>query len=146
MTAMLWERCSRPRCKAEVTRTLALLTLLAALLAPSALAKELSRATVCGSDGCTTITSGGRLEELPLGSETTLPAPPPTADYFTVELLVNEGTLEAEHVAFLYVPSKAIIGTNGERSGLLTWLPVDGEAMGAMTAAIADLEPYGAPA
>jgi len=125
-----------------MARSFAVLAVLAVFLAPTASAKELFRSTVCGADSCGLIVGENRLEQLLLGGQRTVISPS-TANYFTVDYVVREGTSGQNRFAFLYVPSKMIIGISGEPRSLF-WLPVTSEA-DAMRAAIGNLEPYRVP-
>jgi hypothetical protein len=111
-------------------------------LAPAASAKELKSATICGTNGCKTVTDPERLRELPLGGQTTAPAPSPAA-FYTVGFRIAMGRAEDHRLRMLYVPSKTIVAW--EVYGDVTWAPVYGEAIDAMATATSGLEPFRAP-
>ena len=82
-----------------------------ALAAPAA-AKELTKVTVCGASGCTTITDRDELRRLPTGGDTTAPPPEPT-DYYTVTYSVeHEGA--SNRFTMYYVPAANLLGASPE--------------------------------
>ena len=90
---MLWEPHARRRCRAGVTRILALLVLVAAIVAAPAAAKGVTGLRVCGSDGCADVDVPTAVHEFP-GAAGQSSAPPPAGPFVEVEAEFDGGFVE----------------------------------------------------
>ena len=113
-----------------------------ALAAPAA-AKELTQATLCGADGCISLSDRATLRELPTGGERRAEQPPPSP-YYAVELVV-EHERERNEVVMWWIPSRNLLAANRETPGTLSWFPVYGEAIALMRNLTRELEPFATP-
>ena len=119
---------------------LALATLAVLVAAAPAAAKEITKATIWGASGSTTVDDPAQLRLLPTGGEYTTEAPKP-APFYTIDFTLDEGR-EQHHVFLLYVPSADRLAGNGEFGGL-DWFPVLGdETKRLLDGLVADIEPY----
>jgi hypothetical protein len=114
-----------------------------ALSAPLvAQAKERDRAQICGVSGCVVIVDEHPLEQHPLGAV----AAPPPEEFYVLSFTGSAGTAVPERFAMYYVRSRRILAANGATRGSLTWFPATEQAIEALEAAIAEIEPFPQPA
>lgn len=121
-----------------------LLALVATLvLAAPAYAKQITKATIWGASGSTTIDDPAQLRLLPF-SGAYVTDPPKVAPFYTIDVAADAGQRE-HHVIMLYVPSAQRVAGVSELGGL-EWLAVESPRARMLDAAAADLEPYEAGA
>ena len=101
------------------------LTLLAVLavgvLAPSAAAKQITRATVCGPHGCVTTTARSTLRGFEDGGLAEA-APTRRARFYSLRMTLSEpGTKFRAHWRLAWVPSVNLIRTNGDGAHRFMW-------------------------
>jgi hypothetical protein len=115
-------------------RMLVLAAVAALAIAPSAAAKEIKQAQVCGPDGCVTVDDQQSREILVDGGP---PRTPPTAaPYYDVRLTIVGGDEEFE-TSFAAVPARhALRGDDG------TWMQMPAEMSALVTKVAAGRAPY----
>jgi hypothetical protein len=99
-----------------------LVTLAALVATAPAYGKEFSRATVCGADGCNTITDRDELRALAVSGDRTLPPPAP-GPFYSVELGTRDDVREYRWTIW-YAPAAKAIALVDE-SKRVTWHPVE---------------------
>ena len=110
-----------------------------ALLVPaSAWAKELSHATVCGAEGCRTITDRDELRGLIVGGDETLPPQAP-GRFYAVELGTRDDVREYTWTIW-YAPGPDAIAVVNE-AGNVVWHPTGGTAFQRATRGLAAFPP-----
>jgi hypothetical protein len=107
-------------------RRLLLVALAALAAAAPASGKEFSRATVCGADGCNTITDRDELRALAVRGDRTLPPPAP-GPFYSVELGTRDDVREYTWTIW-YAPAAKAIAVVFPESGMVDWHPVDDPA------------------
>jgi hypothetical protein len=115
-------------------RSLALAVLLVLAVAPSAAAKEITKAEVCGPDGCTAVSDRAVLPVLGNGGP---PRTPPTAaPYYDVRITVDEGDRDFTW-SYAAVPSR-----HAQRADDGTWMEMPPDVAALVTKTAAGRKPY----
>ena len=115
-------------------RSLVLAVVLALAVAPAAAAKEITKAEVCGPDGCTAVADVAVAPILGNGGP---PRTPPTAaPYYDVRLTVDEGDQDFTF-SFAAVPER-----HAQRADDGTWMQMAPDAAQLVTKTAAGREPY----
>ncbi len=116
------------------TLLLAAVAALALAAAPAAMAKEITKAQVCGPDGCTTVTDHASLTALGNGGP---PRTPPTAaPYYDVRLTVDEGDQDFRF-SFTAVPER-----HAQRADDGTWMEMPPDVTALVRKYAAGRRPY----
>ena len=116
------------------TLLLAAVAALALAAAPAAVAKEITKAEVCGPDGCTAVTDHTALAVLGNGGP---PRTPPTAaPYYDVRLTVDEGDQDFT-VSFAAVPER-----HAQRADDGTWMEMPPDVTALVRKYAAGRRPY----
>jgi hypothetical protein len=106
----------------------------ALVLAPAAAAKEITKAEVCGPDGCTAVADRAVLPVLGNGGP---PRTPPTAaPYYDVRITMAEGDQDATW-SFAAVPAR-----HAMRADDGTWMQMAPDAAALVTKTAAGRKPY----
>jgi hypothetical protein len=106
-------------------KRLALVALAALVAAAPAHGKELTRAVVCGADGCNTITERDELRTLIVSGDQTLPPPAP-GRFYSVELGTRDDVQDYTWTIWYAPAAKAIAVINESRD--VAWHPVENAA------------------
>jgi hypothetical protein len=115
-------------------RSLVLAILLVLAVVPAAAAKEITKAEVCGPDGCTAVADRAVLPILGNGGP---PRTPPTAaPYYDVRITMAEGDQNATW-SFAAVPAR-----HAMRADDGTWMEMAPDAAALVTKTAAGREPY----
>ena len=115
-------------------RSLVLAVALLLAVAPAAAAKEITKAEVCGPDGCTAVADGAVAPILGNGGP---PRTPPTAaPYYDVRLTVDEGDQDATW-SFAAVPAR-----HAMRADDGTWMEMAPDVAALVTKTAAGRKPY----
>ena len=124
-------------------RRLSLLIVTAALLGlpAGASAKEVTKAALCGSDGCRVTRSGWVQEMHDVGVP--ISAPKKAAGFYTLRLTFTDGTQEIEGMAFRYVPAGGLFQMEDE-SGKPAWFTSTPGTAQALNRFAKGLKPYSA--
>ena len=112
-------------------------------LAPSAGAKNITKAQACGQDECVALQDRQVMEILNSGGSVS--KPPPTAPYLRLDFTFDGGGPNENSFSHLFVPSTGLIGANGETQQALLWFENDGVITERFRQAIRGLEPFAAP-
>jgi hypothetical protein len=117
----------------RIMRTLVLAVALLLAAAPAAAAKEITKAEVCGPDGCANVAKGS----FALVGEGGPPRTPPTAaPYYDVRITMDEGGQDATW-SYAAVPARhAIRADDG------TWIEMPAEQAALITKVAAGRKPY----
>lgn len=113
-------------------------------LAAPATAKELSKAQLCGPDGCIAITDGETLRQLPTGGEE-VAAQPPLHPFHTLRLTMTEGEGGPEHSWTVYYVDRVAMLAWRNDGGLVAWTHLRGTAATALRRLARDVEPFPPP-
>jgi hypothetical protein len=107
-----------------------------------AAAKELTRVTLCGQGyDCVTIRDRERLRLVPMGGETSVPAPP-RQPFYVMHLTIGHGE-ESDVLGVYFVPESNLIAANAAMPGQLVWLPIrDPRSAKLLRDAVQGIEPY----
>ena len=95
-----------------------------ALAAPAA-AKELSKAELCGPDGCIAVTDDETLRQIPMGGED-VAAQPPLHPFHHLRLTVSEGEGGPEHTWTVYYVDRVGMMAWRNEGGLVAWTQLRG--------------------
>jgi hypothetical protein len=122
-------------------KRLALAVLVAvAALAPAAAAKELTRATVCGAQGCRTTENRGILAGFENGGMAEA-APRTRARFYTVRMTMREGQQRVRW-SLAWVPSTGLLRASGQTRGTFMWTDTSPTAARWLTAATSGLRAF----
>lgn len=111
----------------------------AATLPTAAAAKGFATVRVCGPESCATLDDRALASRVASPQETV--DPPAASSYYRLDILFEAGDASSSY-STLFVPAEGLIASNA--GGLLWYVPRT-DALGALRAAIADLEPFAAP-
>jgi hypothetical protein len=115
-------------------RALVLAFVLAAAVAPAAAAKEITKAEVCGPDGCTAVADRAVLPVLGNGGQPR--TPPAAAPYYEVRLTVAEGDQD-----FTWSVA-AVPARHAQRADDGTWMDLPPDATALVRKYAAGRRPY----
>jgi hypothetical protein len=121
-------------CTMQRTLVLAAVAAVTLAAAPSAPAKEISKAQVCGADACAAAALGDR-QTLANGGPTR--TPPTAAPFYTVRIAVDTGERRTTNWETTAVPERRAL-----RADDGTWLEMPADVEAVITKLTADLRPF----
>jgi hypothetical protein len=104
---------------------------LALALAAPAAAKELSKAELCGPEGCIAVTDRDTLRGIPTGGEE-LATQPPLQAFHTLKLTVTEGEGGPEHAWTVYYVDRVGMTAWKNEGGTIVWSQLTGPSAATM--------------
>jgi hypothetical protein len=112
-------------------------------LAPTAAAKNITKAQPCGPEECVALADRQVMEILNSGGSVS--KPPPPAPYVRLDVTFEGGGPDENSFSHIFVPSTGLIGANGETQQALLWFENDGVITERFRQVIRRLEPFTAP-